>query len=136
MKSSLEIAQEATLKPIEEIAGQLGLQNEEIDPYGRYMAKVRMEALDARKEQASQLARLAEISERRQTWLPIDAVVARIDQIHTGRASLRLEDHPRPEAVRACTCADHRHRPGAEHGRDRCPALVDHLAISRRRPRF
>jgi len=50
LKSSLEIAQEATLQPIEEIAGKLGLEGDEIDPYGRYMAKVRTSALDARRD--------------------------------------------------------------------------------------
>jgi formate--tetrahydrofolate ligase len=40
MKSSLEIAQEAELRPIEEIAEACGLEPDEIDPYGRYKAKI------------------------------------------------------------------------------------------------
>ena len=40
MKSSLEIAQEAQLRPIEEIAESCGLEPDEFDPYGRYKAKV------------------------------------------------------------------------------------------------
>ena len=40
MKSSLEIAQEAELQPIEAIAEQSGLEADEIEPYGRYKAKV------------------------------------------------------------------------------------------------
>ena len=40
MKSSLEIAQDAVLRPIEEIAGGLGLEPEEFEPYGRYKAKI------------------------------------------------------------------------------------------------
>ena len=40
MRSSLEIAQDAVLRPIEEIAGGLGLEAEEFEPYGRYKAKV------------------------------------------------------------------------------------------------
>ena len=40
MKSSLEIAQDAVLRPIEEIAGGLGLEREEFEPYGRYKAKI------------------------------------------------------------------------------------------------
>jgi formate--tetrahydrofolate ligase len=40
MKSSLEIAQEAELRPIEAIAEACGLEADEIDPYGRYKAKV------------------------------------------------------------------------------------------------
>ena len=40
MKSSLEIAQEAELQPIESIAEQAGLDADEIEPYGRYKAKI------------------------------------------------------------------------------------------------
>src|SRR5215203_1860680 len=40
MKSSLEIAQEAELVPIEMIAESCGLLPEEIEPYGRYKAKI------------------------------------------------------------------------------------------------
>jgi formyltetrahydrofolate synthetase len=40
MKSSLEIAQEAVLQPIEAIASEAGLEADEIEPYGRYKAKV------------------------------------------------------------------------------------------------
>src|SRR3954453_9057923 len=46
MKSSLEIAQEAELVPIEEIATSLGLEPEEIEPYGRYKAKIGLDVLD------------------------------------------------------------------------------------------
>ena len=40
MKTDIQIAQEATLKPITEIAGQLGLSEEDISLYGRYKAKI------------------------------------------------------------------------------------------------
>ncbi len=40
MKSSLEIAQEAVLRPIEEIADGLGLEPDEFELYGRYKAKI------------------------------------------------------------------------------------------------
>jgi formate--tetrahydrofolate ligase len=40
MKSSLEIAQDAVLRPIEEIAAVLGLEPDEFEPYGRYKAKI------------------------------------------------------------------------------------------------
>jgi formate--tetrahydrofolate ligase len=50
VKSSLEIAQEATLLPIEEVAEATGLEPEEVDPYGRHMGKVRLSALDARRD--------------------------------------------------------------------------------------
>jgi formate--tetrahydrofolate ligase len=46
MKSSLEIAQEAELLPIETIAEQTGLLPEEFEPYGRHKAKVSLDVLD------------------------------------------------------------------------------------------
>lgn len=46
MQSSLEIAQQAQLRPIEEIAAKAGLQDEEVEPYGRFKAKVSLSALD------------------------------------------------------------------------------------------
>src|SRR5665648_319115 len=46
MKSSLEIAQEAVLEPIESIASAAGLQAEEIEPYGRHKAKISMSVLE------------------------------------------------------------------------------------------
>jgi formate--tetrahydrofolate ligase len=46
MKSSLEIAQEAALRPIEEIARAAGLDPDEIELYGRYKAKVSLGVLD------------------------------------------------------------------------------------------
>jgi len=46
MPSSLQIAQEATLRPITEIAEAAGLLPDEIDPYGKYKAKVSLDVLD------------------------------------------------------------------------------------------
>ena len=46
MKSSLEIAQEAVLQPIEAIASEAGLHADEIEPYGRYKAKIGLSVLD------------------------------------------------------------------------------------------
>ena len=46
MPSSLQIAQEAELRPITEIAASAGLEPDEIDPYGRYKAKVSLSVLD------------------------------------------------------------------------------------------
>ena len=40
MKSDIEIAQEARMKPITEIAASLGLADEDVIPYGRYKAKI------------------------------------------------------------------------------------------------
>src|ERR687897_664376 len=52
MPSSLEIAQRAELQPVEEIAAQVGLEPSEIEPYGRYKAKVTLEALERRAQVA------------------------------------------------------------------------------------
>jgi formate--tetrahydrofolate ligase len=46
MKSSLEIAQEAVLEPIESIASAAGLEPDEIEPYGRHKAKISMSVLE------------------------------------------------------------------------------------------
>src|SRR6187399_2127832 len=51
MPSSLEIAQEAELRPIAQIAEALGLSDEEYDPYGRYKAKVSLSVLDRLSDQ-------------------------------------------------------------------------------------
>src|SRR3982751_2436377 len=46
MPSSLRIAQEAQLRPIREIAAAAGLLDEEVEPYGRYKAKIDLSVLD------------------------------------------------------------------------------------------
>jgi len=52
MKSDLEIAQEATLRPIAEIARELGLLDEEVELYGKYKAKVSLEVLSRLRERS------------------------------------------------------------------------------------
>jgi formate--tetrahydrofolate ligase len=46
MPSSLQIAQEARLRPITEIAEAAGLLPDEVEPYGRYKAKIDLGVLD------------------------------------------------------------------------------------------
>jgi formate--tetrahydrofolate ligase len=46
MPSSLEIAQAATLRPIEEVAAAAGLEPEEVEPYGRTKAKIDLRVLE------------------------------------------------------------------------------------------
>jgi formate--tetrahydrofolate ligase len=48
MLSDIEIARQATALPITEIAGHLGLTSEEIEPFGRFKAKISLDALRAR----------------------------------------------------------------------------------------
>jgi formate--tetrahydrofolate ligase len=46
MPSSLEIAQAAKLRPITEITDELGLKEDEVEPYGRYKAKIGLGTLE------------------------------------------------------------------------------------------
>jgi formate--tetrahydrofolate ligase len=46
MPSSLKIAQEHQLRPIQEIAAAAGLEPDEVEPYGRYKAKIDLSVLD------------------------------------------------------------------------------------------
>ena len=55
MKTDIQIAHECELKHISEIASQLGIDPEKIDPYGRYMAKVPIGLIDERLPSASDL---------------------------------------------------------------------------------
>lgn len=48
--SDIEIAQAATLKPIDEIAESLGIQSDEIEHYGRYKAKINLSILERLKD--------------------------------------------------------------------------------------
>ncbi len=52
MPSSLEIAQTASLRPIEEIAAAAGLEPHEVEPYGRTKAKIDLSVLDRLRETA------------------------------------------------------------------------------------
>lgn len=46
MKTDVQIAQEATLKPITEIAEQIGIRDEELEQYGHDKAKISLDVLD------------------------------------------------------------------------------------------
>jgi formate--tetrahydrofolate ligase len=46
VKSNIEIAREARLLPISDVARALGLTDDELELYGRYKAKINLEALD------------------------------------------------------------------------------------------
>ena len=50
MKSDVEIAQEAELRPIREIAEKLGITEEELELYGKYKAKIALAAWERLKE--------------------------------------------------------------------------------------
>ena len=46
MKSGLEIAQEADLRPIGDVAARAGILDDELELYGRFKAKVAVSILD------------------------------------------------------------------------------------------
>jgi formate--tetrahydrofolate ligase len=50
LKSSLEIAQEAVLRPIMDVALEMGLEEDEVDLYGKYKAKISLSAIDRLKD--------------------------------------------------------------------------------------
>ncbi len=50
MKPDIEIAESCSMLPIAEIAGELGFSEEEIELYGRYKAKISLEAIEKRKD--------------------------------------------------------------------------------------
>jgi formate--tetrahydrofolate ligase len=50
VKSDIEIAHEASLRPIQAIAESVGLDVEDLETYGRYKAKVRMETIERLRE--------------------------------------------------------------------------------------
>ena len=51
MKSDIEIAQNAEMQPITEIAKDLGLSEDDIENYGKYKAKVKLDVLKEREEE-------------------------------------------------------------------------------------
>ena len=55
MKSDIQIARECQLKPIEEIAHQLHITDQELEPYGHYIGKVSHERMDPDKIAQSNL---------------------------------------------------------------------------------
>ncbi len=62
MKSDIQIARECELKPIADIASQLGIDPEQIEPYGRFMAKVPVDLIDEQRVRQSRLILVTAIS--------------------------------------------------------------------------
>jgi formate--tetrahydrofolate ligase len=50
MKSGLEIAQEAVLQPVADIAAAMGIQDDELEQFGRYRAKIELSVLERLKD--------------------------------------------------------------------------------------
>lgn len=55
MKSDIEIARSIALRPIGDVAKELGIDNQQLEPYGRFMAKVPYELIDEEKVKKSKL---------------------------------------------------------------------------------
>lgn len=55
MKSDIEITRECEKKPIAEIAAQMGVSQDQLEPYGKYMAKVPCSLIDEKKVKKSKL---------------------------------------------------------------------------------
>jgi formate--tetrahydrofolate ligase len=62
VKSDLEIAQEATMKPIARIAERVGIPVERIEPYGHFKAKLPLDLIDESKVKQSKLVLVTAIS--------------------------------------------------------------------------
>jgi formate--tetrahydrofolate ligase len=55
MKKDIEIAQEANIRPIAEIASKLGIPQDELEMYGRYKAKIPLHFIDEERIKKSKL---------------------------------------------------------------------------------
>ena len=62
MKTDLEIAQQARLLPIAEIAEKLAVPAAELEPYGRYVAKLPLSRIDAERASRSRLVLVTDLS--------------------------------------------------------------------------
>lgn len=62
MKSDIEIARDIRLKNIEDIAAKAGMPTEELEHYGRYIAKVPLHLIDEQKVQQNHLILVTAIS--------------------------------------------------------------------------
>jgi formate--tetrahydrofolate ligase len=55
MKQDIEIAQEAKIKPIAKIAAMLGIPHDEMEPYGKFKAKIPLHFIDEKKIKKAKL---------------------------------------------------------------------------------
>ena len=62
MLADFEIANRCHLKPIEDIAAQIGIRKEDLEPYGRYAAKIPLKYIDKEQAGKSKLILVTSIS--------------------------------------------------------------------------
>ena len=54
MKTDIQIAQEAKLQPIKEVAASIGIMEDDLELYGKYKAKISSEINEKRSEVVSE----------------------------------------------------------------------------------
>ncbi len=62
MKSDIELAKEAKMKPVSEIAAKLGIKEDDLELYGRYKAKIPLKYIDNEKAKNNTLVLVSAIS--------------------------------------------------------------------------
>ncbi|MFO7575604.1 MAG: formate--tetrahydrofolate ligase [Bacteroidales bacterium] len=62
MKSDIQIAQEATMRPIVEIAAKLGIREDDLELYGKYKAKLPLHLIDEEKIKKAKLVLVTAIT--------------------------------------------------------------------------
>jgi formate--tetrahydrofolate ligase len=62
MKSDIELAYETEMKPISQIGAELGINEEDLEQYGRYKAKIPLKYIDMEKVKKSTLILVSAIS--------------------------------------------------------------------------
>ena len=55
MKTDIEIAQSAVIRPIVDVAGKLGLKEDDLELYGKYKAKLPLSLIDEKKAAKAKL---------------------------------------------------------------------------------
>lgn len=65
MKTDIEIAQSTTLRPIRDVAAQIGISEDYLEPYGKYIAKVPYTLVDKAKMEKSKLILVTAITPTR-----------------------------------------------------------------------
>mgnify|MGYP000466525351 CR=1 FL=1 len=82
MKSDIEIAREVSLRKIKEIATGLGIPREEVQNYGRYIAKIPIHLIDEEKIRQHNLILVTAITPTKAGKRGCDRLCQRWTQFH------------------------------------------------------
>ena len=77
--ADIDIAQAATLKPIRQVAEEMGLEESELELYGDYKAKIKLEVLDRLADRDEQVDPLPH---RQTTGIAVGGERFALDQFH------------------------------------------------------